>query len=83
MGKSEIRLAGTGERVQYLVHDFNDNTIRFVLHYSGILDADICYSLDGNCVLCVAGEYTKEDAVMLRIMLDRMVEEIEMYVAER
>ncbi len=23
--------AGSGEKVQYLVHNFNDNTIRFVL----------------------------------------------------
>jgi len=27
--------AGTGEKMQYLVHEYNDNTIRFVLHYPG------------------------------------------------
>lgn len=32
--------AGTGEKMQYLVHDFNDNTIRFVLSYPAVLDAD-------------------------------------------
>lgn len=31
-------LAGTGEKMQYLVHEFNDNTIRFLLHYPGVLD---------------------------------------------
>ena len=33
--------AGVGEKLQYLVRDFNDNTIRFVLHYPGIPDADM------------------------------------------
>jgi len=32
--------AGTGEKLQYLVHDYNDNTVRFVLRYPGILDAN-------------------------------------------
>lgn len=27
--------------MQYLAHDYNDNTIRFILHYPGIVDADI------------------------------------------
>ena len=36
----KFMLAGTGEKAQYLVHDFNDNTIRFVLHYSGLLNRD-------------------------------------------
>lgn len=30
---------GTGEKMQYLVHAFNDNTVRFVLHYPSPLDA--------------------------------------------
>lgn len=34
-------LAGSGEKVQYLVHNFNDNTIRFVLHYPGKVKAEI------------------------------------------
>lgn len=33
--------AGAGEKVQFLAHDFNDNTVRFVLRYPGILDPDI------------------------------------------
>lgn len=41
MPKSQIRMAGAGEKTQYLVHDFNDNTVRFVLHYPGRIDADI------------------------------------------
>lgn len=41
MNMPKILLAGAGEKAQYMVHDFNDNTIRFVLHYPGIVDADI------------------------------------------
>ncbi len=37
----KIMLAGAGEKVQYLVHDFNDNTIRFILHYPSLIKADI------------------------------------------
>ena len=33
--------AGAGEKMQYIVHDFNDNTIRFVLRYPGQLQADL------------------------------------------
>lgn len=33
--------AGTGEKAQYLVHDFNDNTIRFILHYPGRPDSAV------------------------------------------
>lgn len=40
MGLPKIKLAGGGERFQYLVHEYNDNTIRFVLNYPGILDVD-------------------------------------------
>ena len=32
--------AGAGEKMQYIVHEFNDNTIRFVLRYPVLLDAD-------------------------------------------
>lgn len=31
----------TGEKAQYLVHEFNDNTIRFVLHYPGRVNPEI------------------------------------------
>lgn len=34
-----IMLAGTGEIMQYVVHDYNDNTIRFILRYPGAVDA--------------------------------------------
>lgn len=40
MSVPKIRLAGAGEKFQYLVHDYNDNTIRFVLRYPGLLDPD-------------------------------------------
>lgn len=30
--------AGAGEKMQYLAHEFNDNTIRFVLRYPGRID---------------------------------------------
>lgn len=33
--------AGAGEKMQYIVHAFNDNTIRFLLHYPGSLRADL------------------------------------------
>lgn len=33
--------AGTGEKVQYLAHDFNDNTVRFALRYPGRLRPEI------------------------------------------
>lgn len=32
---------GSGEAVQFLAHEFNDNTIRFVLHYPGLLDPQV------------------------------------------
>ncbi|MBP3636216.1 MAG: hypothetical protein J6K13_01510 [Clostridia bacterium] len=35
-----MMLAGTGETMQYIVHDYNDNTIRFILRYPCLLDAD-------------------------------------------
>lgn len=38
---SEIFPAGAGEKVQYLAHDSNDNTIRFALRYPGELCPDI------------------------------------------
>lgn len=44
MKTPKTQKAGSGEKTQYMVHDFNDNTIRFVLHYPGIVDADILYA---------------------------------------
>lgn len=41
MALPKITLAGGGERAQYLLHEYNDNTIRFVLNYPGLVDADI------------------------------------------
>lgn len=41
MEHSEYFVAGTGEKTQYLVHDFNDNTIRFILHYPGRPDSAV------------------------------------------
>lgn len=41
MNTPKLLKAGAGEKTQYMVHDFNDNTIRFVLHYPGLVDADI------------------------------------------
>ena len=38
MGKQKKIRAGVGELQQYLVHNFNDNTVRFALHYPGLLD---------------------------------------------
>lgn len=36
----KILIAGTGEKVQYLAHDFNDNTVRFALRYPGKINPD-------------------------------------------
>ena len=33
--------AGAGERMQYLAHKYNDTSIRFVLHYPGLLDPEM------------------------------------------
>lgn len=41
MAIPKIRPAGGGERAQYLLRDYNDNTIRFVLHYPDLVDPDI------------------------------------------
>lgn len=50
MNMPRILLAGAGEKAQYMVHDFNDNTIRFVLHYPGIVDADALCAAAGALV---------------------------------
>lgn len=41
MALPKIVVAGGGERAQYLLREHNDNTIRFVLEYPGIVDAEI------------------------------------------
>ena len=41
MALPKIIKAGGGERGQYILREFNDNTVRFVLNYPGILDVDI------------------------------------------
>ncbi|MBQ2927465.1 MAG: hypothetical protein IJD98_02710 [Oscillospiraceae bacterium] len=41
MALPKITFAGGGERGQYLTHKSNDTTIRFVLNYPGIVDADV------------------------------------------
>ena len=41
MSKSRKIIAGAGEKFQSLGHEFNDNTIRFVLRYPGVIDPDI------------------------------------------
>ena len=41
MEHSEHFMAGTGEKVQYMVHNFNDNTIRFIQHYPGRPDSAV------------------------------------------
>lgn len=43
MEHSKHFMAGTGEKLQYLVHDFNDNTIRFILHYPGCPDSAVLH----------------------------------------
>ena len=41
MAIPKIRPAGGGERAQFLLRDYNDNTIRFVLNYPGLVDPDV------------------------------------------
>ena len=41
MALPKIIKAGGGERGQYIMREFNDNTVRFVLNYPGIVDVDI------------------------------------------
>ena len=41
MALTKIKFAGGGERAQYLTHKGNDTTIRFLLRYPGVLDAEI------------------------------------------
>ncbi len=41
MALPKIIKAGGGERGQYILREFNDNTVRFVLNYPGIVDVDI------------------------------------------
>lgn len=41
MALPKIRPAGGGERAQYLLRNHNDNTIRFVLNYPGLVDPDV------------------------------------------
>ena len=37
----KIILAGPSERQQYLTHDYNDTTMRFVLNYPGLIDPTV------------------------------------------
>ncbi len=41
MGNTKKVMAGVGEKIQYLVRDFNDNTIRFILRYSGRIHSEV------------------------------------------
>ena len=41
MALPKIIKAGGGERGQYILREFNDNTVRFVQNYPGIVDVDI------------------------------------------
>ena len=41
MALPKIIKAGGGERGQYIMREFNDNTVRFVLNYPGKVDVDI------------------------------------------
>ena len=41
MARPKIIKAGGGERGQFILWEFNDNTVRFVLNYPGIVDVDV------------------------------------------
>lgn len=40
MSETKIICAGTGEKMQYIAHKFNDVTVRFALHYPSLLQPD-------------------------------------------
>lgn len=42
--------AQSGETMQYMVHNCNDNTIRFVLHYPGMLDREALKTAAGALI---------------------------------
>lgn len=44
METPKILPAGAGEKTQYLAHEFNDNTIRFLLHYPAAVEAGALYA---------------------------------------
>ena len=50
MALPKIKFAGGGERGQYLTHKGNDTTIRFLLRYPALLDADILCAVLGRMV---------------------------------
>ena len=41
MALPKIIKAGGGERGQFILREFNDNTVRFVLNYPGIVDVEV------------------------------------------
>lgn len=41
MSTPKMVMAGAGEKFQYLVHEYNDNTVRFALRYPGLINPDI------------------------------------------
>ena len=50
MAIPKVKFAGSGERMQYLTHKNNDTTVRFVLKYPGLIDADILCAATRNIV---------------------------------
>ena len=42
MALPKIIKAGGGERGQFILREFNDNTVRFVLNYPGIVVTAMC-----------------------------------------
>ena len=41
MARPKIIKAGGGERGQFIMREFNDNTVRFVLNYPGIVNVEV------------------------------------------
>ena len=50
MKSTKHLMAGAGEKLQYLAHDYNDNTIRFVLKYPKCLNEDVLCAATGALV---------------------------------
>lgn len=56
MSEMKTIRAGTGEKMQYIAHKFNDVTVHFALHYPGLLQPD---------VLCAAARAVVESVDVL------------------
>lgn len=65
MKLSKIRLSESGEKIQYLLREQNDNTVRFVINYPGILNPNILCEATKTVIL-------KEDVLHASFFADKL-----------